>query len=533
MNREHGLKESRETTTPLKEVFMWNHELGKRAPIGKTLPLTGVLGLLLITTGLPTSLSAQGFLWLGVLPGGPQSGARAVAEDGSAVAGWAGAPSGGLFRAFRWTPSGGMQDLGTLGGISSEAFGISADGSVVVGYAVDSFDRPRAFRWTQATGLQDLGTLGGSGAGAYNISWDGSVIVGWAANSANAARAFRWTQSGGMQDLGTLGGVASEAFNCSPDASFIVGRSRNSANQWRAFRWSALYGMEDLGDLGGNWSEAWAVSPDGNAVVGRSRNVSNQFRAFLWGPPGFMIDLGTLGGNASEAFDIAGSIGVVVGRSRDANGQWRAFRWTADRGMENLQTLYAHVIGAGSELWEVKAITEDGRYLVGWGLNGASQLDEAFIIDTYEPLPPQGFSLLRGFVRSGQLSDLFSSDNQYLRLIPGFVLNQMEPPIQVVVRTTAPVTNPLQVTLVWEVAANVPNVEERVELYNFTKGQWSLVRQQFITQEDTRHQARIRLSGFVSPTGEIRMKLSYRAVGLVLFYPWEVRLDETSFALMR
>lgn len=475
---------------------------------------------------------AQSILWLGTLPEGGQSGARAVAEDGSVVAGWSGI-SGGLFRAFRWTPATGMQNLGTLGGISSEAFGISADGSVVVGYAVDSMDRIRAFRWTPATGMQDLGTLGGSGASANGISWDGSVIVGWAANSAQAARAFRWTASGGMQDLGTLGGSASEAFNCSPDASFVVGRSRNPANQWRAFRWSALYGMEDLGDLGGNWSEAWAVSPDGHTVVGRSRNTSNQFRAFLWTSAGFMVNLGTLGGNASEAYDLAWNGALVVGRSRDSNGQWRAFRWTLTRGMENLSTLYSSIIGTGSELWEVQDISEDGRYLVGWGLNGATQLDEAFIIDTHEPLLPQSFTLLRGFVRSGQLSDLFYSDNQYLRLIPGFVLNQLEPPIQVVVQTTSPVPQPLQITLRWEVAANVPNVEERVELYNFNKGTWALVSQQFITQEDARHQTSIRLPGFVSPAGEIRMKLSYRAIGLVLFYPWEVRLDEASFAIMR
>jgi probable HAF family extracellular repeat protein len=67
----------------------------------------------------------------------------------------------GLSRAFRWTASGGMQNLGTLGGAWSEAYGVSADGSVVVGWATNAAGADRAFRWTAAGGMQDLGTLGG------------------------------------------------------------------------------------------------------------------------------------------------------------------------------------------------------------------------------------------------------------------------------------------------------------------------------------------------------------------------------------
>src|SRR5512134_1187222 len=54
----------------------------------------------------------------------------------------------------------GFQSLGLLnGGSYSEAYGVSADGSVVVGESTDSTAKRRAFRWTAAGGMQPLGLL--------------------------------------------------------------------------------------------------------------------------------------------------------------------------------------------------------------------------------------------------------------------------------------------------------------------------------------------------------------------------------------
>jgi probable extracellular repeat, HAF family len=182
-----------------------------------------------------------------------------------------------------------MQDLGTLGGNSSTAYSVSADGSVVVGWAIDAALQVRAFRWTAAGGMQDLGTLGGNSSTAYSVSADGSVVVGRAESATGQARAFRWTAAGGMQDLGTLGGRDSTANGVSADGSVVVGWAGNAIGLSSAFRWTANSGMEDLNLAYANLVSgtaflitATAVSPSGRYIVGRGyRFATGRFEIFL------------------------------------------------------------------------------------------------------------------------------------------------------------------------------------------------------------------------------------------------------------
>ena len=167
--------------------------------------------------------------------------------------------------------------LGTLpGGSQSAAYGVSADGSVVVGMATNAAGQPRAFRWWAA--MQDLGTLpGGYDSWAFGVSADGSVVVGAARNAAGVWLASRWTASGGMQNLDTL--VTSYAYAVSADGSVVVGTVAGR----RAFRWTASGGMENLNTTyaslltnGSYLVEATAISPDGRYIVGMGYNAATR-----------------------------------------------------------------------------------------------------------------------------------------------------------------------------------------------------------------------------------------------------------------
>ena len=270
--------------------------------------------------------------------------------------------------------------LGTLGGDESRAYGVSADGSVVVGISWDAAGIYRAFRWTAGGGMANLGTLGGdwSWGGARGVSADGSVVVGSADNAAGDDRAFRWTPGGGMQDLGTLGGDHSRAYAVSPDGSVVVGRASRADWLTHAFRWTAAGGTEDLGTLPGSvWSEAFAVSADGLVVAGQDRNAAGQYRAFRWTAAGGMENLGYLSWYCSDAYAVSADGSIVVGVSDGS-----AFRWTAAGGMEDLNITYADLLSGSSWLTEASAISPDGRYIVGFGWNDLTDRNEAFLLDT-------------------------------------------------------------------------------------------------------------------------------------------------------
>lgn len=137
---------------------------------------------------------------LNLLAATQHSQANAVSGNGKVVVGlaWDSANTPWI---FRWTADGGTQYLDGVA-IQGSANAVNATGTVIVG-AIGSNASQRAFRWEAASGLQDLGDLGGALTVAWGVNADGSVVVGQSDNVSAVRRAFRWTSALGMQDLGS------------------------------------------------------------------------------------------------------------------------------------------------------------------------------------------------------------------------------------------------------------------------------------------------------------------------------------------
>jgi probable HAF family extracellular repeat protein len=315
------------------------------------------------------STHAQHVIEPGALPGTAQMVAYAISADGSAVVGQG--YGVGAQRAFRWTPSGGTQDLGTLpGDIHAAAVAVSADGFAVVGWSATSAGLSHAFLWTPVGGLQNLGTLpSGGAAGAAAISADGSVVAGWSGYPF-VARAFRWTAAGGMQDLGSLSD-ASTGTGLSADGSVVVGYTSNDTGFARPLRWTAESGwsIQNLGVVtGGSWATAAGVSGDGAIVIGTSDGTPGG--GFRWteatGIQALPIAPGFVGADA-RAISLDGS--TIIGQANPSVGVFRACLWTQATGMVNLNE-YLPALGVNLDGWvlmEGAGISGDARAMVGQG----------------------------------------------------------------------------------------------------------------------------------------------------------------------
>lgn len=282
------------------------------------------------------------------------------------------------------TPGYVVVDLGTLGGTSVAHAINNASPPAVAGYAQDASGAGRAFVWTESGGLRDIGPAEDVG---FGIDVQGRVV----GSSYALGGPFVWTAGTGMQLVGSLGGGTGSAFDVDATAG-IVGTSATSAGPSHAFRFVGQT-MTDLGTLDGTHSFAEGVNASG-VVVGVSQTATGVDRAVLWDETGRIRDLGVLGGSPGRSGATSvNDAGVVVGFSSDNSGATRAFLHDGT----TMRDLGALPVRKGTSYALAYDVNNRGQ-VVGVSLDRAVLWQGGRVVDLNTQLPKNsGWTLIRAY----------------------------------------------------------------------------------------------------------------------------------------
>ncbi len=349
-----------------------------------------MIGLAWVVARVGGLAATAQFIPLGILPGDTSSKAYGVSADGSVVVG---ASSRGLAHAFRWTRAQGMQALPTEPGHDdTTANAASADGTVIVGESVGDDGNLYAIHWTADGPIQFFSGLSEPSLNAATgVSADGTVAVGASYSLSGAQEAVIWTgdSAQGIGDL-TGGDIYSQAWAITADGSVVVGTGTSALGN-EAVRWTALGGLQGLGFDG----VPRGVSADGSVLAGVRwyQTPAQSGEAFRWTKDDGRVGLGTLdGARTSAAFAIDATGDVIVGEAGILGPTPRAFIWTRANGMRELQSRL-NSLGAtnlnGWTLQRATGISSNGTHIVGYGRNPRGRTEAWLAV-----LPESGTSML-------------------------------------------------------------------------------------------------------------------------------------------
>ncbi len=342
----------------------------------------------------PVALS-QTLTWLGAPEAWKSSAASGVSSDGQTVVGYFNPAGTYRLTAFRWTARFGSFLLDPRYEWS-EASAVSGNGNVVVGKAtVNNTNIDFPFIWSTSSpdanedGYRDLRRIGPSEINegkATDLSENGYYVVGYYEDKNGNNQAFRWTNQEFIT-LGTLGGASSAALAISPDGSVVVGSSENAFGNEHAFRWTRIEGIRPLSTLfylTYTRMVALDVSSQGKYIVGWADRPTKERVAYLYKTINNVSTvelLGSLGGLRTAATAVSDN-GIVVGYGENALGQVRAFRWTKQTGIQDLNSLYGHLLDNGSYFLSAEDISKNGEFIVGRAYHAANDKTEAFLLHT-------------------------------------------------------------------------------------------------------------------------------------------------------
>jgi len=319
------------------------------------------------------------FSGIGLLQASGMSGANAVSGDGRVVVGYSGTDLNR--RAIRFKDGQLTQLTGAPPGfVLAEAFGVSYDGSVIVGVGIPTGGETEAFRWENGV-VTRLGDLQGGipRSVARAVSADGRVIVGYGYASGHD-EPFRW-EDGVMVSLGELPGgpySGTRGIAVSADGRVIVGTGFLPGGRL-AFRWENGR-MEPLeGVDGSSWNYACGVSSDGAVIAGATDGQSGpKLVRWIHADIEVLGSLSNLYGLDVRVCSVSGDGSTIVSGDSPVSSAG-AYIWHTSFGLVGMREYLTGTLGLNLGTWAVgrpSGLSLDGLTVVG---SGAVYYNEGWI----------------------------------------------------------------------------------------------------------------------------------------------------------
>lgn len=138
---------------------------------------------------------------------------------------------------------------------------------------------------------------------------------------------------------------------------------------------------------------------------------------------------------------------------------------------------------------------------------------------------PDEFSIFRGVFVSGALGDVLASDDNYLRMQPGFTLNSAEAPVWLVFEGTAIGAS----SFFTESSAGTPGLNATTEAFDWTTQNFDVIGMDVETfNSDSVIQYDID-AVHIDSDGSVRARVGWRRVGFTINFPWEVAIDQVGW----
>jgi uncharacterized membrane protein len=342
------------------------------------------------------SALAQTFTGLGVA----DTYVTGMSADGSVVVGvW-----GNEGPAWRWTAATGVVDIGSV----SQTVAVSRDGRTIVGTAKDANGIAYAAiwqngkRWVTLPPPANARVQDGKSTVGYGVSADGSVIVGLAYLNPSRVEGFRYDAHSGTVPLGTLTGGRSRASVVSADGNVVAGwDDLTGRGTGKGFWYGTIWweGFQRLVHPFNGIGQVEGINDSGSVLVGIGHPMvwRHAYRFTSW--DGHVEDLGALqrsqggigigGGpvdptieDTSIATGVSDDSAVVVGVS-GYQPPTDAFIWTPDTKMVKLSDHLTSNGITGHEQWTLVTahnVSPDGKIIAGTGFNNVANRIEGFVV---------------------------------------------------------------------------------------------------------------------------------------------------------